>query len=231
MRLTKITDRTIMLTVLESPDATVNLALVLGAKHNFIIDTGVGSGSVAPLMEYIDKDKPIVVILTHKDWDHVYGNCVFEDMGCMIVAHTLCRQLMDEEWDRIMQRNLQSDRIIDGEARKCLPNVVFDNSLHFQDEGISLFHTPFHTEDGISVYDAVDKILHIGDNFGFKDGKAYPWGKCADDFKKMIDSYKKYDFNICLSGHCEPQTRDVIAMMEASFEPWQKYLRENNEAN
>ncbi|MCL2353756.1 MAG: hypothetical protein FWC69_03915 [Defluviitaleaceae bacterium] len=48
MKLTKITNRTFMLTVHESADATVNLALILGAKNNFIIDTGVGSNSVKP---------------------------------------------------------------------------------------------------------------------------------------------------------------------------------------
>ena len=223
--LTKVTDRTIMLTVPESADSTVNLALILGAKHNFIIDTGVGSGSVAPLPELAGKDKPIIVINTHGDWDHVYGNGVFENG--IIVAHKLCRERMDKEWEEKLRWVKENDRILDGEVRKCLPNMVFEGELHFPDDGISLLHTPFHTADDISVYDAVDKILHIGDNFGFADGKAYPWGKCEDDFRRMIKIYKKYDFDICLSGHCEPQRGDVIAMMEASFGPWQEYLREN----
>ena len=230
MKLTKITDRTIMLTVPESADSAVNLALIMGVKHNFIIDTGVGSNSVAPLLEHIGDDKkPIIVINTHGDWDHVYGNCVFENG--IIVGHKLCRERMDKEWEEKLQWVKENGRIIDGEVRKCLPNVVFDGTLHFPEDGISIFHTPFHTVDDINVYDAVDKILHIGDNFGFAEGKAYPWGKCENAFRRLIDAYKKYDFDICLSGHCEPQTQDVIAMMEASYEPWQEYLRENNETD
>ena len=230
MKLTKITDRTIMLTVPESADSTVNLALIMGKKHNFIIDTGVGSNSVAPLLEHLGDDKkPIIVINTHGDWDHVYGNCVFENG--IIVGHKLCCERMDMEWEEKMNMVKQRGQIMDGEVRKCLPNVTFEGTLHFPEDGISLFHTPFHTADDITVYDAVDKILHIGDNFGFAEGKAYPWGKCEDAFRRVVDTYKKYDFDICLSGHCEPQTGDVIAMMEASFGPWQEYLRENNEAN
>ena len=36
MKLTKITNRTTMLTVPESANSTVNLALILGIKHNFV---------------------------------------------------------------------------------------------------------------------------------------------------------------------------------------------------
>jgi len=230
MKLTKITDRTIMLTVPESADSTVNLALILGAKHNFIIDTGVGPNSVQPLLELIKSDdKPIIVINTHGDWDHVYGNCVFENG--IIVSHKLSRERMGKEWDEVMLKVKERGQFMDGEVRKCLPNVTFEGSMYFPDDGISLFETPFHTIDDITIYDEVDKILHIGDNFGFAEGLAYPWGKEPDAFKRVVEIYKQYDFNIMLSGHSEPQSKEAIAMMEAAEEPWLKWLKENNEAN
>ena len=230
MKLTKITNRTIMLTIPESEDSTVNLALILGTKHNFIIDTGVGSNSVKPLLEQISGDKkPIIVINTHGDWDHIYGNCAFE--GGIIVSHKLSRERMDKEWDEKMKLVKERGQFMDGDVRKCLPNVVFEGSLYFPEDGISLFETPFHTIDDISIYDAVDKILHIGDNFGFADGNAYPWGKELDAFRRVVNIYKQYDFEIMLSGHSEPQGKGAIAMMEAAEEPWQAWLRENNEAN
>jgi len=230
MKLTKITSRTIMLTVSESADATVNLALILGNKHNFIIDTGVGPSSVQPLLEQIGSNsKPLIVINTHADWDHFYGNCAFEDK--IIVSHKLCRERMDKEWEKWAKWVDEKSCITDGEVRKCLPNMVFEGNLHFPEDGISLFETPFHTADDISIYDAVDKILHIGDNFGFENGIAYPWGKEHDAYKRVVDIYRQYDFDICLSGHSEPQKQDAIAMMETAEEPWLEYWRQNSETN
>ncbi|MCL2170488.1 MAG: MBL fold metallo-hydrolase [Defluviitaleaceae bacterium] len=225
MKITKVTDRTIMLTVSESAESTVNLALVQGSKHNFIIDTGVGSNSTKPLLEFIKNDsKPLIIINTHADWDHFYGNCAFENN--IIVSHKLCRERMDKEWEKSVEFVAEKDCITDGEVRKCLPNMTFESTLHFPDDGISLFHTPFHTIDDISVYDAVDKILHIGDTFGFEDGIAYPWGNELDAYKQIVETYKRHDFNICLSGHSEPHGREIIAMMEAAQKPWQEWLKE-----
>ena len=49
----------------------------------------------------------------------------------------------------------------DGEVSKFLPNVTFEDSLHFADDGVYLFHTPGHTAGCISIYDEMDKILCI----------------------------------------------------------------------
>ncbi|MCL2621223.1 MAG: MBL fold metallo-hydrolase [Defluviitaleaceae bacterium] len=230
MKPTKITERTYELTVNESPDATVNMALIRGKLHNFLIDTGVGANSPLPLLEIIkDCQKPLIVINTHGDWDHVYGNCAFENG--VIVAHSLARKKIDEGWEDAAKWVLEKGCITDGEVRKVLPNVTFEDVMHFPEDGLTLFHTPFHTECCVSIYDRVDKILHIGDNFGFEDGKAYPWGKEVDAFHKVVNAYKQYDFGTCLSGHSKPQTHGVIEMLENSLEPWQEYWRKNSEAN
>jgi len=149
----------------------------------------------------------------------------------IIVSHKLSRERMGKEWDEVMLKVKERGQFMDGEVRKCLPNVTFEGSMYFPDDGISLFETPFHTIDDITIYDEVDKILHIGDNFGFAEGLAYPWGKEPDAFKRVVEIYKQYDFNIMLSGHSEPQSKEAIAMMEAAEEPWLKWLKENNEAN
>jgi len=218
MKPVKITSRTFELTVNEMPDATVNMALILGMKHNFLIDTGVGANSSLPLLEIIkDSTKPLIVINTHGDWDHVYGNCAFEDG--IIIAHALAHQKIDEGWEADAKMVAESERIVDGEVRKVLPNVTFDSTIYFPADGLTIFHTPFHTTGDISIYDSVDKILHIGDMFGFSEGKAYPWGKGAEELRRVVEAYKVYDFDICMSGHCPPQ-KGAKVMMEAA-EPWE----------
>ena len=219
MKPTKITGRNIMFTE-PAPQwgCDLNIGLILGAEHNFIIDTGNGSGSVAPVLEYIGTDtKPIVVINTHHDWDHAAGNWVFENS--MIIAHKLCYELMDKHWDDMIRWAVEHKCYFMGETRKCLPNLLFENTMQFPEDGIIIFHSPGHTVDGISVYDTVDKVLYTGDCFGVVDGVAQYWGAKEDaaGFRLMLETYKQYDFEICVSGHSEPQTREVILLLEAAL--------------
>jgi len=211
----------------ENEDYDVNLGLIMGVKHNFIIDTGMGGGSVAAMLEYIGDDpKPIIVVNTHYHGDHIMGNWVLEKN--MIISHVLCRELIDKNWDGEIQENICKvfSEYITGEVRKCLPNVVFEGSLHFPEDGISIFHSPGHTEDGISVYDAVDKVLYTGDNFGVIEGRAVLWGEDLPAYRSLIETYKQYDFDICvpshnLIGYSRPQTREIIALVEAALsEAW-----------
>ena len=45
MKPVKITDRNIMFTQPMNEHYDLNIGLILGNKHNFIIDTGLGSGN------------------------------------------------------------------------------------------------------------------------------------------------------------------------------------------
>jgi len=59
--------------------------------------------------------------------------------------------------------------------------------------------------------------LYTGDNFGISNGGARYWG-IEDDisgFQRMIETYKQYDFEICISGHSEPQTKEIIALLDS----------------
>ena len=225
MQIKKISDRNIVFWTKEDADGDVYMGVIFGVKHNFIIDTGIGRGCVDAMLEYIgDDSKPIVVINTHHDWDHVVGNWVLE--GNTIVAHKLCYELMEKNWDMQVKRAKEMGRYFAGEVRKCLPNLLFEGSMEFPEDGITLFHTPGHTEDSITVYDAVDKVLHAGDNFGIADGKAYYWGKQEDvaSFCDIIEAYKRFDFDIYVSGHCEPHGNEVIGFMEIAIAKMEKSL-------
>lgn len=221
MKPIKITSRNIMFS---EPIAQwgfdLNMGLILGTKHNFLIDTGVGSGSVMPVLAYLANDsKPIVVINTHSHWDHVWGNFVFKNS--LIIAHTICRDVLEKCWD---EKVIENAAFLDGEARKCLPNMTFKGSLHFPDDGVSIFHTPGHSADDISVYDAVDKVLYAGDNIGDTDEEIVPHiDTDIETFQSLIETYRQCDFDICISGHNKPQARDVLTRMESGLaSAWEK---------
>ena len=179
MKITKVTGRHTLFTTQENATYDVHLGLITGKKHNFIIDTGMGASNINAILDYLAGDvKPIVAVNTHAHHDHIMGNWALKNS--LIVSHVLCRDVMDNKWDVMLDGVERNRQYFDDEIHQCLPNLVFEGSLHFPEDGISLFHSPGHTADGISVYDAVDKVLYIGDNFGVFDGVARLWMKDDD---------------------------------------------------
>ena len=217
MKTTKISKRNIMFSTLENATDDVNMAVIFGIKHNFVIDTGIGTDCGRAILQHIGNSKPIIVINTHKDWDHAAGNSVFA--GSTIIAHKLAYAAMDEKWDESIERAASNGRYFCGHTTKHLPNMLFDGTIHFPEDGVTIFHSPGHTPCSISVYDSIDKVLHVGDNFGVYEGAAYYWGAKDDvkGFRNMIDIYKQYDFDMCVSGHTAPQNKDVMTMLEAAL--------------
>ena len=198
----------------EGQPYSMNIGVILGVRHNFLIDTGRGSGDVAPVLELLkDSDLPLVVINTHMDYDHVWGNHCFEN--CMIIAHESCRELLDKTWDEEFEQNKHHAR---GEVKKCLPNVTFTDKMDFWKDGVHLLYTPGHTSTCISVYDSVDKVLYAGDNIGDTNEEILP--EIHTDratFKKLINTYESIEFDICVSGHNVPQGKDVLARLRHRF--------------
>jgi len=220
----KITARNIMFTVpmvYQGQTYALNMGLILGRQYNYVIDTGFGSGSIEPILAYLGNDpKPIIVVNTHFHWDHVWGNWMFPNS--IIIAYTACRELMEQTWDEEVRENAE---FIDGEVHKHLPNLLINDSIYFPDDGIKIFHTPGHSPDCISIYDEVYKVLYAGDNIGDTDEDILPHiGTDVETFKdRVIDAYKQYDFDMCISGHNKPQGRDVVSRMEAALLTTQKH--------
>jgi len=222
MKPTQITPRNIIFSRLMTKEYDLNIGLILGQNNNYIIDTGAGSGDAAPVLEHIASSaKPTIVINTHCHWDHIFGNHLFPN--CPIVAHTSCRNMIPagEEWDMALR---QLSGQLAGDVLRCPPNLTFDSQLHFPNDGITIFHTPGHSRDCISVYDAMDKVLYAGDNIGDTEDEIVPWiDTDLETFKQMIDTYNNYDFDICICGHNKPQTKVVLARMENALPAaWEK---------
>jgi glyoxylase-like metal-dependent hydrolase (beta-lactamase superfamily II) len=161
VKIQEIKSRSVVFTFDATPDWDLNIHLILGDKYNYLIDTGLGSENMEPVKQHLQPGKPVIVINTHYHWDHVWGNVAFG--GSAIISHSLCRQRLEERWDAMIRKNRQ---YISGDVQMCLPNLVFEDGLYFPDDGIRIFYTPGHTEDGISVFDEQDKVLNAGDNIG-----------------------------------------------------------------
>ncbi len=189
------------------PTWNLNLQLIMGDQYNYIIDTGLGSLSIAPIMEYIKNNKkPIIVINTHYHWDHIWGNRSLQN--CLIISHTLCKELIELNWEEMIQKN---KKYLKGEAELCLPNLTFEKEIYFPEDKIRIMHTPGHTMDSISVLDAVDKVLHVGDNVGDTLDEIIPNIDCSKkEYMNTLLMYKEMDFDTCVSGHNVILEKQVI---------------------
>lgn len=224
MRITTISPRNTMFAYPMDKEYDLNLGLLLGNVHDFVIDTGVGGGSVQPVLDALKgRNKPLIVVNTHCHWDHIWGNWAFR--GATIVSHPLCRALEDKHWDAAYEEYKQA---ADGEVHKCLPNLVFENELYFPEDGVRLFFAPGHSGDDIHLYDEIDRVLYAGDNIGDTAACIVPYiNTDAATFARAIEIFKKYPFEAAISGHNKPQGRDVLARMEAALpECWRRQLEE-----
>lgn len=185
----------------------LNLHVIFGDEYTYVIDTGLGSGSIAALGSL--PDKPVVVINTHHHWDHIWGNHCFPNS--MILAHRSCYDLAQAHWDEMLEQN---GKYIQGSVARALPNLLFEQELHFPADDIHIFHTPGHTVDGISVFDARDKVLNAGDNIGDDMDDLLPSLETdAATFLATLDRYEALEFTQCVSGHNQVIDRAVLAQL------------------
>ena len=216
MKIEKIGTRSVVFTqFINEWGCGLNIHLILGENHNYLIDTGLGSADMDEVKAYLgDHRKPLIVINTHFHWDHVWGNHCFDNE--IIISHSKCRQMIKEDWSKSLEKN---KHFIKGEAKLKLPNLVFDDELYFPDDKIKLFYTPGHTIDGISVFDEIDGVLNAGDNIGDTLNEIVPEiYSDAKLYRHSLQIYKQLAVNFCISGHNSTLNKDVFARIEKELD-------------
>lgn len=207
MKIEKIKNRGFLFTYSNSSEWNLNVHLIMGERNNYIIDTGLGSLSIAPIKEYIKYDtKPIIVINTHYHWDHIWGNSSLRD--CIIISHKLCKEMIESNWEEMLQKNKNYCK---GEVEICLPNLVFGKELYFPEDKIRIIYTPGHTIDSISVLDEEEKVINVGDNIGDTVDEIIPSIYCEKDlYIDTLLKYREIDFDTCISGHNVILGKEII---------------------
>ncbi len=157
------------------------------------------------------------VILTHYQPDHVYGAYL---LGGEVIAHERCRRILLKDGERILKAD-QSQNPDLAQVKIRPPQVVFDRgqvSLHVGKKTITLFHTPGHTSDSISVYVKEDKVLLAGDLIM---PVPYIVGGDRDEMRQSLEKIRQLGLENIVQGHGEVLLRGEIAeTIESSL----KYL-------
>lgn len=183
-----------------------NVYVINGTKNIFIIDTFIGPAVMEEVNSYIDKNhggKPIIVVNTHYHWDHVWGNCAYK--AHPIVAHEKCLEFLTAKGEEDLKKREEHAK---GKVEIILPNLIFTEKLKFEEDRVMLFHSPGHTEDSISVYDELDKVLIVGDNL--ERPIPYLMAKRLDTYLDTLQNYLSMDFQVIIGGHIGLEGKQLI---------------------
>ncbi len=206
MEITNVNRRCIMFRE-KIDDWHLNTFLIFGEKYDFVIDSGLGSLSMKPVIERTEKsEKQIVLVNTHYHWDHIWGNGCFEN--AVIISHKKCVEMIGIHWDEMLKNKSVFSR---GNVKKTLPNLLFEDEIYFPEDGIRLIYTPGHTVDSISVLDEKEGVMNFADNIGDDLDEIMP-SIYTDKgiFENTVEKYFRYGFDTCVSGHNEILDRKTV---------------------
>jgi glyoxylase-like metal-dependent hydrolase (beta-lactamase superfamily II) len=113
--------------------------------------------------------RPLLVVNTHADWDHAWGNAAFDGPDAIlqapILAHELAAQRLRGATARATLATKQRQEPRFATVRLVPPTITFDGSLRIEggDLTLELFPTPGHTPDHVAVWVPEIQLLLAGD--------------------------------------------------------------------
>ena len=179
----------------------------------YLIDTFLGPEAMHQIMRYLEKHfsyQQVVVINTHYHFDHIWGNCYFENST--IIAHHQCKENIKNLFWQEAQSNY-AYRL--GDVSMQLPTFTFESSLSLEDD-LTAFYSPGHTDDSISIYDAKTKILYVGDNL--ERPLLHTESKDLNAYLNTLKYYQKLPINTITAGHTLSLTKDDLQQSIAYLE-------------
>lgn len=149
----------------------VDTFVVSTSRFVVFIDTMSTPALMRQVIEKVRSDldgRLVLVINTHADWDHVYGNRLFAPNGeqpALIIGRTLTRERLRSPaaLERLNKQQAEENRF--AEVTLVPPDLVFAEALTLDggDLTLELVATPGHTPDHCSVWIPEIGTLLAGD--------------------------------------------------------------------
>ncbi|MGZ3582146.1 MAG: MBL fold metallo-hydrolase [Ktedonobacterales bacterium] len=157
--------------VFRAGDEVDTFALVT-QRYLILIDTMSTpelSAEVVALLASEREGRQLLVINTHADYDHCWGNATFATPSSAypapIIAHERCLARMRSAAARAsLERRQKADSRF-ASVRLVEPTITFDKRLHIEGGDLTLecFPTPGHTEDHIALWVPELRLIFAGD--------------------------------------------------------------------
>ena len=203
--------------------AQVTAGVVIGPQWAVVIDTLAMPEESLAMRSFVEDELKIpvrYVINTHHHADHSWGNCFFP--GAMIIGHSLCRQAMVNRGSVALE-NARRQNPTFKQLKIVPPHLTFDQgslSLRVGKKNLTIFSTPGHSADGLSVLVEEDRVLFAGDAFlplpFVVDGDLDELGITIKRIGKMgLENIIQGHGDIILRGEIEEAVKENLAYLSA----------------
>jgi cyclase len=148
--------------------AQVTAGVIVGPQWSVLIDTLAMPEETLAMRSFIEDElrAPVrYIINTHSHADHSWGNCFFP--GATIIGHTICRTNMLENEVPALEQSVKHNPALKN-VKIIAPHITLRNgslSLKVGKKTLSIFSSPGHSADGISILIEEDRVLFAGDSF------------------------------------------------------------------
>jgi glyoxylase-like metal-dependent hydrolase (beta-lactamase superfamily II) len=154
--------------------ALVDVFAIVTERAIVLVDTldspAAAEAALAHLRGPLAGGRQLLVVNTHADWDHTWGNAAFAGPDAArpapIVGHRLCRERLRSPAARAELARMQADEPARfGAVRLVPPTIAFDGDLTIDggDLTLELLATPGHQPDHIAVWLPELRLLLPGD--------------------------------------------------------------------
>ncbi len=150
----------------------VDTSVLVTQRYVVVVDTMATPELAAAIVESVRPaliGRHLLVINTHADYDHCWGNATFAAPGGLypapIIAHEQAKQRLRSEEARESLTKRQQAEARFANVRLVEPTITFTSDLQIDggDLTLALIPTPGHTEDHISVWIPELRLLLAGD--------------------------------------------------------------------
>lgn len=202
--------------------AQVSAGVIAGPSWAVVVDTLMPQESIY-IREFVEEklNLPIrYVINTHHHADHCWGNCFFPK--AVIIGHEICRQMIEEKAPSALEVARQDNPLYKN-LKTIPPQISFQKGslvLQIGKKHLRLFHTPGHSEDGISVLVEEDKVLFTGDAFMplpfIVEGDLDKYVETSMGFTKMgLENIIQGHGDIILRGEIEEKVKENVTYLKS----------------
>lgn len=154
-------------------DDLVNVFVLITERYVILVDTLLNATTANALVEYARpylSGRQLLVINSHSDWDHAWGNQLFAGpmaaFPAPIIAHENAAAIFDDPDTAAFLRKMQQEQPgIFAEVTLTKPTLTFRDELWIDggDLTLHLFPTPGHMPDHIAIYIPEISTLLAGD--------------------------------------------------------------------
>ncbi len=212
--------------------AEVDVFAIVTARYLIFVDTSATPEQATRVIELLHEEaqgRQPLVILSHADYDHAWGNAAFAEGGALpapLIGHALTREhlLSQDAVDELAKRLAEEPRLAN--VRLIAPDIAYSERLTIDggDLTLELLHTPGHTPDHTVVWIPDLRTLLAGDAVE----RPWPYVHSAADLPTMRATLERLaalgveHLAMCHGGTSDPA---VIAENIAYFDLLERQCR------